>query len=91
MIKMKVIILTNTNGAFTPSDANGYDLNTLFGSGHPLVEKRMVPYEIKNAPNVRASLIRKYHIISFPYSTSKGLFPPPHSLVVVAVVVVDMS
>jgi hypothetical protein len=40
---------------------------------------------------VNASLIRKYHIISLPYSTLKGLLPPLQSLVVVAVVEVDMS
>jgi len=90
MIRMNVMILTNTNGAFTPSGAKGKLLNTSLGSGHPLVEKRMVPYEIRNAPNVKASLIRKYHIINLPYSTLKGLFPPPHNLVVVAVVVVAM-
>jgi hypothetical protein len=90
MIKMKVIILTNTKGAFMPSGANGKLLNTSLGSGHPLVEKRMVPYEIKNAPKVKASLMRKYHIITLPYSTLKGLLPPPQDLVVGAVAVVAM-
>ena len=41
----------------------------------------MVPYEIRNAPKVKASLMRKYHIISLPYSTLKGLLPPLHHLV----------
>jgi hypothetical protein len=39
---------------------------------------------------VKASLIRKYHIINLPYSTLKGLFPPLHNLVGVTAVVVDM-
>ena len=44
------------------------------------------------APKVKASLIKKYHIITFPYSTLKGLFPPPHNFASLgeAVVVVDM-
>jgi len=46
----------------------------------------MVPYEIRNAPNVKASLIKKYHIISLPYSRLNGLLPPFHILGVVAVV-----
>jgi hypothetical protein len=50
----------------------------------------MVPYEIKNAPKVKASLMRKYHIITLPYSTLKGLLPPPQDLVVGAVAVVAM-
>jgi len=37
-----------------PSGAKGKLLNTSLGSGHPLVEKRMVPYEIKNAPNAKS-------------------------------------
>jgi hypothetical protein len=37
---------------------------------------------------VKASLIKKYHIISLPYSTLNGLLPPFHILGVVAVVVV---
>jgi hypothetical protein len=41
----------------------------------------MEPYEIKKAPKVKASLIRKYHIISFPYSMLNGLLPPLHQLV----------
>ena len=56
-----------------------------------MAEKRVVPYAIRNAPKVKASLIKKYHIINFPYSTLKGLFPPLHHLVgTVAVVSVDM-
>jgi hypothetical protein len=57
---------------------NGKLLNTSFGLGQELEENRMVPYEIRNAPKVKASLIRKYHIMSFPYSTLKGLLPPLH-------------
>ena len=37
---------------------------------------------------MKASLIRKYHIINLPYSTLKGLLPPLQSLGVVVVVVV---
>src|SRR5690349_5045464 len=77
MIRIKVIKLTNANGMLI-SPTTGKDLNTWLGSGHELVEKRMVPYEIRNAPKVKASLIKKYHIISFPYSTLNGLFPPDH-------------
>ena len=58
----------------------GNDENTWLGSGHALVANRMEPYEIRNAPNVKASLMRKYHIMSFPYSTLKGLLPPVHHL-----------
>jgi hypothetical protein len=43
MIKIKVMILTKTKGAFTPSGANGKLLKTSFELGHPLVEKRTVP------------------------------------------------
>lgn len=56
----------------------GKALNTWFGFAQKFCENRMVPYEIKNAPNVNASDIRKYHIISLPYSTLKGLRPPFH-------------
>ena len=42
-INIKVMILTNTNGACTPSGANGKLRNTSFESGHPFVEKRTVP------------------------------------------------
>jgi hypothetical protein len=45
---------------------------------------------MRKAPKVKASLMRKYHIMSFPYSTLKGLFPPLHNLVGVTVVV-DMG
>src|SRR5688572_29718095 len=45
---------------------------------------------MRKAPKVKASLIRKYHIISFPYSTLNGLLPPFHHLVCSAVVVEDM-
>jgi hypothetical protein len=88
-ISMNVITLTNASGRFScPMPGNA--LNTTFGSGQKFCEKRIVPYEIRNAPNVKASLIRKYHIISFPYSTLKGLLPPFHHLVCCAVAVEDM-
>jgi hypothetical protein len=45
---------------------------------------------MRNAPNVKASLIRKYHIINFPYSTLNGLFPPLQYLVGAVAVEVDM-
>src|SRR6185295_16976691 len=77
MIRMKVIKLTNSSGICI-SPMIGNDLNTWLGSGQELVEKRMVPYEIKNAPKVKASLIKKNHIISLPYSTLYGLLPPDH-------------
>jgi hypothetical protein len=70
------------------SPAKGYERNTSLALGHPLVANRVVPYEIRNAPNVKASLIKKYHIISLPYSTLKGLRPPFHILGVVAVVAI---
>jgi hypothetical protein len=44
----------------------GNDLNTEFGSGHNELKKRVVPYEIRNAPKVKASLMRKYHIMILP-------------------------
>jgi len=93
---MKVIKLTNNNGYPEPKPGN--DSNTLFGSGQPLVANRVVPYEIRKAPKVNVSLIKKYHIIILPYSTLKGLLPPPHSLVggadtvvVVAIIIVKVS
>jgi hypothetical protein len=42
---------------------------------------------MRKAPKVNASLIRKYHIISFPYSTLKGLLPPFHQFALVATAV----
>src|SRR5690606_18769029 len=89
MIRIKVITLTNARGRLA-CPAPGKALNTTFGSGQKFWLKRMVPYEIRNAPNVKASLIRKYHIINFPYSRLNGLFPPVHHLVRCAVAVVDM-
>src|SRR5689334_12914450 len=87
MIRMKVIKLTNASGICI-SPTIGKDLNTWLGSGHELVENRMVPYEIKNAPKVKASLIKKYHIINLPYSTLNGLLPPLQYFVAVVAVVV---
>jgi hypothetical protein len=63
-------------------------LNTWFASGHELLENLTVPYEIRKAPNVKASLIRKYHIISLPYSRLKGLLPPFHQFVFVVATLV---
>ena len=88
-MRIKVMILTNTSGACV-SPAKGYDLNTKLGSGHPLVENLVVPYAIRNAPKVNASLMRKYHIIILPYSRLKGLLPPLHHFVPV-VAVADIS
>jgi hypothetical protein len=76
-MSIKVIRLTNTNGRCV-CPMPGKDENTSFGLGHALVANLMEPYEIRNAPNVKASLIRKYHIMSFPYSTLNGLLPPAH-------------
>jgi hypothetical protein len=86
MIKIKVIKLTNASGKLAwPAPGNA--LNTSLGLGQKLCENRIVPYAIRKAPNVNASLIKKYHIISFPYSTLKGLLPPFHQFVLVAVAV----
>jgi hypothetical protein len=41
-IKIKVIKLTNNKGAFA-SPKNGNEWNTLFGSGHTALKKRVVP------------------------------------------------
>src|SRR6476659_9806912 len=87
MINIKVITLTKARGRLV-CPAPGNALNTTLGSAHTFCEKRMVPYEIRNAPNVKASLIRKYHIISLPYSTLNGLLPPFHQFVFVAAAVV---
>src|SRR3954466_3637214 len=94
---MNVIKLTNTNGRLV-SPKPGKDLNTLLGSGQPFVANLVVPYEIRKAPKVKASLIKKYHIIILPYSTLKGLLPPPQSfagaadtVVVVAILIVKVS
>jgi hypothetical protein len=46
---------------------------------------------MRNAPKVKASLIKKYHIISFPYSRLKGLFPPLHQFVFATAVVAIIS
>jgi hypothetical protein len=84
---MKVIKLTNNKGRFPSMPGN--ELNTWFGLGHPFVANLVVPYDIRNAPKVKASLIRKYHIINLPYSTLKGLLPPlQYFVAVVAGVVV---
>jgi hypothetical protein len=77
MIRIKVIKLTKARGTVI-SPMKGKLLKTSFGLGHELEENRIDPYEIRNAPKVKASLIRKYHIMSFPYSTLKGLLPPLH-------------
>src|SRR5215213_1996816 len=84
MMRIKVITLTNARGRLA-CPAPGNALNTTLGSGQKFCEKRMVPYEIRNAPKVKASLIKKYHIISFPYSRLKGLLPPFHQFVFVTV------
>ena len=80
MMRMKVITLTKARGRLA-CPAPGKALNTTFGSGQKFWLKRMEPYEIRKAPNVKASLIKKYHIISLPYSRLKGLLPPLHHLV----------
>src|SRR5262245_24160509 len=61
MISINVIRLTKASGRLA-CPAKGNALNTWLGSGHELLEKRTVPYEIRKAPNVKASLMRKYHI-----------------------------
>ena len=71
---MNVIRLTNNKGC--PSPSPGKSLKTLLGSGHLLVAKRVVPYAMSKAPKVKESLIKKYHILNFPYSTLNGLLPP---------------
>src|SRR5690349_4749155 len=71
MMRMKVIKLTNASGRFA-CPAPGKALNTWLGSGQELLENRTVPYEIRNAPKVNASLMRKYHIINLPYSRLNG-------------------
>jgi hypothetical protein len=76
---MNVIRLTNTSGRCV-CPINGKAENTWLGLGQALLANRIEPYEIRNAPKVNASLIRKYHIINFPYSMLKGLLPPPHHL-----------
>src|ERR1700694_3532986 len=89
MMRMKVIRLTKARGRLA-SPAKGKALNTWLGSGQELLEKRTVPYEMRKAPKVNASLIKKYHIISFPYSRLKGLLPPFHQPVFVCTAVVSI-
>src|SRR5690606_13436282 len=77
MIKIKVIIPTNTNG-WPDSAIPGIDWNTLSASIHVGCANFCAPYIIRNAENVKVSDTKKNHIMIFPYSKFQGDLPPFH-------------